>query len=291
LRTPSFRSAFKRRRCLVVADGYYEWRAIGKKKQPYYHRLTTDRPLKSERIFEGLTGTDRRMLYALAMMTGFRARELANLSPISFDLDAERPTVTVKAAYSKNRREAVQPLPLDVAGALWGYLANRPASLPVWPGEWYTDAAEMLRFDLEAATIPYRDAEGHVCDVHALRHSYVSRLARSGIHPKLAQELARHSDIRLTMNVYTHARLHDLAGAVDGLPALLGPKIPEAQTLQATGTDICLTPVCALPDFQGACPIPIETGREASMGNDAGHNHLNLQAIEAREDSSRPIDT
>lgn len=35
---PSFRSAFKRRRCLVPADGYYEWKKLGKVKQPYYFR-------------------------------------------------------------------------------------------------------------------------------------------------------------------------------------------------------------------------------------------------------------
>jgi putative SOS response-associated peptidase YedK len=49
---PSYRSAFKRRRCLVVADGYYEWRAIGKKKQPYYHRLTDERPFAFAGLWE-----------------------------------------------------------------------------------------------------------------------------------------------------------------------------------------------------------------------------------------------
>jgi hypothetical protein len=39
--------------------------------------------------------------------------------------------------------------------------------------------------------------------------------------PKMAQELARHSDIGLTMHVYTHAQLHDLGAAVQSLPALL----------------------------------------------------------------------
>lgn len=32
---PAFRAAFKRRRCLVPADGYYEWQKVGSKKQPY----------------------------------------------------------------------------------------------------------------------------------------------------------------------------------------------------------------------------------------------------------------
>jgi putative SOS response-associated peptidase YedK len=36
---PSFRSAFKYRRCLILADGYFEWRKINAEKQPYYiHR-------------------------------------------------------------------------------------------------------------------------------------------------------------------------------------------------------------------------------------------------------------
>lgn len=36
---PAFRSAFKRRRCLVVADGYYEWIADGKEKQPILYEV------------------------------------------------------------------------------------------------------------------------------------------------------------------------------------------------------------------------------------------------------------
>ena len=33
---PSFRNAFKKRRCLVVADGFYEWKKEGSSKQPYH---------------------------------------------------------------------------------------------------------------------------------------------------------------------------------------------------------------------------------------------------------------
>ncbi len=36
---PSFRSAFKQRRCLILADGFYEWRRLNGKKQPYYFQL------------------------------------------------------------------------------------------------------------------------------------------------------------------------------------------------------------------------------------------------------------
>lgn len=40
---PAFRKAFKHRRCLVLADGYYEWKREGNTKQPYYIRFKDDR--------------------------------------------------------------------------------------------------------------------------------------------------------------------------------------------------------------------------------------------------------
>ncbi len=47
---PSFRASFKRRRCLILADGFYEWQKVGKQKQPYYIQVG-DRDLFS---FAGL---------------------------------------------------------------------------------------------------------------------------------------------------------------------------------------------------------------------------------------------
>jgi putative SOS response-associated peptidase YedK len=41
---PAYRNAFKKRRCLVLADGFYEWRKDGKSKQPYFIRLKDGRP-------------------------------------------------------------------------------------------------------------------------------------------------------------------------------------------------------------------------------------------------------
>ena len=41
---PSFRSAFKKSRCLIVADGFYEWRNVDGKKQPYFIHLKNDQP-------------------------------------------------------------------------------------------------------------------------------------------------------------------------------------------------------------------------------------------------------
>jgi putative SOS response-associated peptidase YedK len=49
---PMFRSAFKKRRCLVLADGYYEWKTIGKQKQPYFFHLKDDEPFTFAGIWE-----------------------------------------------------------------------------------------------------------------------------------------------------------------------------------------------------------------------------------------------
>lgn len=38
---PSFRTAFKRRRCIIPASGFYEWKKVAKGKQPYYFELQT----------------------------------------------------------------------------------------------------------------------------------------------------------------------------------------------------------------------------------------------------------
>ncbi|MEA5594211.1 SOS response-associated peptidase [Rivularia sp. UHCC 0363] len=49
---PSFRSAFKRKRCLVLADGFYEWKRIEKKKQPYYFQLQNKQPFAFAGLWE-----------------------------------------------------------------------------------------------------------------------------------------------------------------------------------------------------------------------------------------------
>ena len=49
---PSFRDAFKRRRCIVPASGFYEWKAEAGGKQPYYIRLKSDEPLAMAGLWE-----------------------------------------------------------------------------------------------------------------------------------------------------------------------------------------------------------------------------------------------
>lgn len=49
---PSFHSAFRRRRCLVLANGYYEWVKRNNEKQPYYIHLQSHRPFAFAGLWE-----------------------------------------------------------------------------------------------------------------------------------------------------------------------------------------------------------------------------------------------
>ncbi len=56
---PSFRSAFRQRRCLVVADGFYEWQKLERRKQPHHIRLRDGRPFAFAGLWENWESGDR----------------------------------------------------------------------------------------------------------------------------------------------------------------------------------------------------------------------------------------
>ena len=55
---PAFRLAFKERRCLVLADGFYEWHTEGARKQPYHIRLRDGRPFAFAGLWEHWEGEE-----------------------------------------------------------------------------------------------------------------------------------------------------------------------------------------------------------------------------------------
>jgi hypothetical protein len=66
--------------------------------------------------------------------------------------------------------------------------------------------------------LSYRDEAGLYADFHSNRHTFISNLGKAGVAPKVAPELARHSDINLTMRIYSHVGMGDCARAVGTLP-------------------------------------------------------------------------
>jgi putative SOS response-associated peptidase YedK len=66
---PSYRAAFRRRRCLVVADGFYEWQRAGRQKQPYFIRMRDDRPFAFAGLWEAWEGADHSALETCTLLT------------------------------------------------------------------------------------------------------------------------------------------------------------------------------------------------------------------------------
>lgn len=169
----------------------------------------------------GMTGADRALLYHIPLESGLRSGEIQTLTVGCCNLDGKHPTLTIKAAYNKAGREDIQPITLALAQALKEYTKGRkPDELLFGDLPPKYDVAAMLRKDLKAAGICYRNQEGKVVDFHALRHTYATNLARAGIHPKLAMALLRHSDINLTMAYYTHVNIKEMSASLDSLPNL-----------------------------------------------------------------------
>ncbi len=193
-------------------------------------------------IVMGMTGPDRAMAYAVALGTGLRADEIRALTPERFDLSGDPPTATVPSGYTKNKHEAIQPLPSTLADRLRLWLSKKPPGRPVF--DLPDRTAEMIRVDLEAAGIASETASG-VIDFHALRATYISHLVSSGASVKTCQVLARHSTAALTIGIYAKASLHDIKEAVDALPDLT-PTAPKPEAVAATGTDggSALTALC-----------------------------------------------
>ncbi len=169
-------------------------------------------------VFKGLSGPHRALCYKVALTTGLRAAELRSLTWASFDLDSLTPTVVVEAAYSKHRRRDTLPLKESVAAELRKWKKEQSHVERVFPLP--VNTVEMLRQDFDTANIPYRDEAGRVADFHALRHTFITDLVRAGAHPKVAQTLARHSSITLTMDAYCHFEAKKQRGVVEALPDL-----------------------------------------------------------------------
>ncbi len=85
---PAFRDAIQRRRCLIPADGYYEWQRLGRRKQPFYVRMKDERPFAFAGLWERWTGPDGKTVETCALLTtepSESLRAIHNRMPVILD--------------------------------------------------------------------------------------------------------------------------------------------------------------------------------------------------------------
>ncbi len=177
----------------------------------------------------------RRLLYLTAMYTGLRRGELRQLQWGDLRLDAERPHVHLRAKTTKNRKAESIPLHPELVAEL---RAARP------PGGGAGSAVfariptnKTRRRDYERAGIERLDERGRQSDFHALRLTYCTMLHRHGVPLRQAMALMRHSDSRLTTQVYTDQGLLDTTQEVGKLPWVARKAGTAAGEVTDTGTD------------------------------------------------------
>jgi len=74
---PAFRAAMKRRRCLIPADGFYEWQAGGQRKQPFYIHAKSGAPFAFAGLWETWTGPNGEELETGTIVTTTANKTLA----------------------------------------------------------------------------------------------------------------------------------------------------------------------------------------------------------------------
>jgi putative SOS response-associated peptidase YedK len=76
---PAYRAAMRRRRCLVPADGFYEWRRVGSRSQPYFVRRRDGKPFAFAGVWETWTGPNGEELETAAIVTTKANNTLASI--------------------------------------------------------------------------------------------------------------------------------------------------------------------------------------------------------------------
>jgi integrase len=170
-------------------------------------------------------------LWRALLTTAARWGELTSATWL--DLDAERLALTLRAATTTGAgRTRVIPLPSELVDKLFALRAiHRRVRLRIvqpsdrvslsrdgadW-AEYTTNGRRLLRRVLDRAGIARRDALGRLVDIHALRHTAATGMARRGVPLVVAQRVLGHASPEMTAKVYTHMGLEDLRGAVEGV--------------------------------------------------------------------------
>lgn len=122
---PAFRAAYRSRRCLVLADGFYEWRKEGGRKQPFYVRLRSGKPFAFAGLWESWRSPQEETLLSCAIVT-------TNANELVAPIHDRMPVILDPAAYDLWLDPAPRS-PFDLQKWLRPYPAQEMIAYPVSP--------------------------------------------------------------------------------------------------------------------------------------------------------------
>jgi len=194
-------------------------------------------PTELTSLWEGLT-TWQKSLIRVMVNSGLRPGEVCNLKFQDIDWDLNRLTVANdKNRKTKNRKTRFIPMNQDLREELFFLKDYLPRCGHVTKTEMGIRDYRLREPHQRDFVFCHRDGSKVACvrlsltrafkkhgivgvTPHELRKTFCSLLARQKVHPKVAQTLMGHSDISLTMRVYTEVDDGQLREAVDSLPSM-----------------------------------------------------------------------
>ena len=206
--------------------------------------LPTEWPMLMQSIQEpsfGMSASDRKLLYELAIQTALRSSEIRSL--VVAHVDIARRMVTVPAEDTKSTERASQYITAGLAAKLAKFIKGRAGDSPLFQLCNSTNMARMIKKDFETARAKWVASQktdkqkadaaksdflaisnhaGQVIDFHSLRHTCGAWLALQGVHPKTIQAIMRHSTITLTLDTYGHLMPGAEPEAIQKLESLFG---------------------------------------------------------------------
>lgn len=194
-------------------------------------------PVELTKLWDGLT-TWQKSLIRVMVNSGIRPGEVANLKFQDIDWDQNRLTVANdKTRKTKNRKSRFIPMNPDLKEELeflcsslplQGHVAKSDIGIKdYWPREPHQKEYVFCHKDGRKIACFRRSIDRALkkhgiqgVTPHGLRKTFCSLLARTKVHPKVAQTLMGHSKIDLTMRVYTEVDDGQLIEAVNALPSM-----------------------------------------------------------------------
>ena len=157
------------------------------------------------------------LIYRLLIGTGLRSTELSLLTPNQINYEKNR--LTIEAAKTKNKKADVLPMRPELVQAVKEWVQEHGIKPHERIFGFDSDSIRRSFYrDLRLAGIERVGKDGRSVDVHSLRKTFGTMLARAGVPLTTTQRLMRHSTPLLTAKLYIDVEGGDMMDALEKIP-------------------------------------------------------------------------